>query len=625
MTMGPQSFHLLLVQPDAESAEQLLEALGPSLPATLAFDLEEALPLILSGPRVDLCLVEAPKALDDGRLSRIHAADPDIEIVAIVPAEEPRLGPLAIRAGCGDYVLWPSEPEELRALVTRALDRARLRREHRRLLAENIEFLTAQALYRRCLELLSMVDLEPLHEMILKVFAEMADAQSAALWVRNERGQLVLRAHRGLWAKASLPAQIEPSNGPLAARLEGGLPFAAEPGEGHSFYTPLCVGGQPLGLLLLADKLSGGFTAEDFARARAVGDFGAIALKNARRFAELERVGLRDRDSPAYNVSYFIDYAGKELYKAHRYGRQFSLVAIRVDNLEELRRRLGSADLALAIRQLVGKLAALIRDADILSKVAEGEFYSVLPETDRFGAMMFERRVLTLAHALAKETPEGAEPLRVTVGGATYPGDGHDFDELLHHCRLRMEEGRQTLCRKLQLDELGFWESVEALVGPRASRAALLRASGGPTQASQPMALGAGHFAAVQREIGRELARDPRARGLVYVGSAEVRPDLPILTDLPATDLATRVYLLGRRGATALGHLHVTPVFLDVAPVAGGHAASQHDFVLYLSEKSAYGFVQRRAEGGGSFHTSDRLLVDHLISRLQQAYDLQPY
>ena len=69
---------------------------------------------------------------------------------------------------------------------------------------------------------------------------------------------------------------------------------------------------------MLADELSGSFTAQDFAKARAVGDLAAVALHNARRFADLERGGLRERDSPAYNLSYSIDSAGKELYKAQR-------------------------------------------------------------------------------------------------------------------------------------------------------------------------------------------------------------------------------------------------------------------------------------------------------------------
>jgi hypothetical protein len=68
----------------------------------------------------------------------------------------------------------------------------------------------------------------------------------------------------------------------------------------------------------------------------------------------------------------------------------------------------------------------------------------------------------------------------------------------------------------------------------------------------------------------------------------------------------------------------VTPVYTEDAPVAGGSTAHSHEFALYLAERAAYAFVRRRGAGEPTFHTSDRMLVDHLVSRLQQAYDLQP-
>ncbi len=615
--------HVLLVHADPGVASDLAGGLAAALPPpTLAADIEEALPIVAEGPRVDLCLVDGTLA-SPLAMERLHRTDPELAIVAVVPRESPQDGAAAIRSGCSDYLLWPCPPDDLRALVDRSLEHNRLRREHSRLLAENIAVLHTQSLYRRCLDLLSTVDMEPLQELVLKVFCEMSDAQSAALWVRNERGVMVLRAHRGLWDSQSLPAQIDPSQGPLAARLEGGVPFARDGAADQSFYAPLCAGGEPVGLLLLADKLGGAFGAEDFGKARAVGDLAAVALRNARRYADLERGGLRDRDSPAYNLSYFIDYAGKELYKAHRYGRQFSLVTMRIDNLAQLRRRVDTGAVGEAVRALVTQLAGLIRDADILSKVAEDELYALLPETDRFGGMMFERRVRDMARRVEETAPDGRPPIAMTVGVATFPVDGGDFDELLARCRVRMDEARTTLRRRLHLDDLAFWETFEVLVDGRSAKA--IRAREGGSGASHQGPLPEGHFAALQREICREIVRAPRVRGLVYVGTSEIDPDLPLLRELPAADFAARVYVLGRRGPSAVHHAVVTPVYLDGAPVAAGQAAHRHDFALYLAEHAAYAYLHRRGSPEATFHTSDRLLVDHLVSRLQQAYDLQPY
>ena len=130
------------------------------------------------------------------------------------------------------------------------------------------------------------------------------------------------------------------------------------------------------------------------------------------------------------------------------------------------------------------------------------------------------------------------------------------------------------------------------------------------------------HFGRVQKEIGRELAREPRGRGLFYVGAGEADPSFPFLEILPP-EIAARVCVLIRRGLKRADHPAVSTVFLQGAsPLTSG--ALQLEFLLYLSESAAYAYARRRREPI-AFHTSDRPLVDHLISRLQQAYDLQPY
>jgi hypothetical protein len=83
-------------------------------------------------------------------------------------------------------------------------------------------------------------------------------------------------------------------------------------------------------------------------------------------------------------------------------------------------------------------------------------------------------------------------------------------------------------------------------------------------------------------------------------------------------DATVHVYLLGPRGhAPASPHPLVTEVYLD-----GDQRFAGHEFLLFLSEHSAYGLLA--GPGGRMFHTSDVPLVDALVSKLQTLYDLQP-
>jgi diguanylate cyclase (GGDEF)-like protein len=377
-----------------------------------------------------------------------------------------------------------------------------------------------------------------------------------------------------------------------------------------------------VGLVLLSDRARGRFGQEQHAAAVTVADFTAIAIKNARRFQAVERVGLRDRETGAYNLAYFVDYAGKEFYKARRYARAFSLAVLSFDNAEQVRKEGGRELYRRASRDIVTAVSRVVRDADILAKVSDSEYYVLLPETDYFGALMFVRRA---NEEIRKEDSirqlEEKCPVLISVGAATFPKDGEDFDELLHWARSRVDEQRASLLRRLQLGELdpsAFWELADVLLAEHP------RLPDGSPSARLPADREL--FELAQREAALEIARDPRARGLLYVGLGGGLSTAPVLQALPPGDVSARagdatahVFLLGPRGRDGDRSAHplVSEVFLD-----GDKRFLGHEFMLFISEHSAYGLIT--GPGGRMFHTSDVPLVDTLVSKLQALYDLQP-
>ncbi len=616
---------ILVVDDEKFFQELFREVLGAAGHQTrTAASGDEALKL-LAEEHFDLLVTDVvmPGLDGIGLVKEAKKRDPEIEAVAVTGHDDVRLAVQAMKVGCADFLTKPVDRDELVQVADRALGRARLRREHSQLLTENIEFVKSHALHRLGLQILATLDVERLQDLALSVLARVTDAQGAAIWLVDEKGQLQLRGYRGVVDRASLPARIDPKDAGWQTVLQGGAPFQA-PGAaaGEAFMVPFVADEEPVGLALLADRASGPFAGEQHAAAIAIADFVAIAVKNARRFQALERIGLRDRDTGAYNLAYFVDYAGKEFYKARRYGRAFSLVVLSIDNAEQMRKEAGRELYRRAIRDLVSAVSRVVRDADILAKVSESEYYVLLPETDYFGALMFLRRA---AEEVRKEGSieelERKCPVLLSMGASTFPKDGEDFDELLHWARARVQEQRGSLLRRLHLgdvDPAAFWELADLLLSdsariPESSPSARLDAD-------------ADFFAAAQREAAREIARDPRARGLLYVGVGTGLASAPAVAALPhsdpaarAGDATTHVYLLGPRGqgGSPVGHPLVTEVFLD-----GDKRFAGHEFLLFISEHSAYGLLS--GPSGRMFHTSDVPLVDALVSKLQKLYDLQP-
>ncbi len=469
--------------------------------------------------------------------------------------------------------------------------------------------MTGPSVEARCLAIASLTDMEAVQEQVLKELAELTGAQSAALWVAAERGPLRLRAWRGLTDRSQLPEVVD-------ATLVQQKVWRA----GASLLVPLTTGAAEVqGLVQLGEPIGGAFGDEHLAATQLMGQFAAISLKTAGRFLALQRQGLRDRDTGAYTLSYFTDYATKEIYKARRYSRSFSLLTFSLDQLTQLKQRLGPPAARQAQQIVLRVLSQIIRDADVVARATDQEFHALLPETDYFGGLMFLRRALSAVQddedtkALQQRVPLG-----LTGGVATFPRDGEDFDELLVHCRRRMEERRGSLHHHLRLGSLGFWEQAELLLGnPKSPRL--------PDTAGEPSRRGKVAdvlFDELQSEIARDLLRDSQSRGLLYMGIGSIRTDLPLVRALEAArpDFGPRVYVLGRRG-DLLSHPVLTPVFME-----GDERLARHEFLLWLGDGSAYALLQRRGRGATwGFHTSDPTLVEGLVSKLQSEYDLQPY
>ncbi len=544
-----------------------------------------------------------------GLISALRDRDPDLPMVVVTQRDEVRSVVEAVRMGVHDYLVKPVEPELLRLAVERANADARVRRESRRLREENLAHLRAEGVYRACIRLVDCLDLERLHDRLLFALTSLTGAQGAAVWHgggTEGKPPFALRAMSGIIdPDRLLPEMNLDEDTPRARRLLDGAPHIE---NGDLLYAPLRVEGAPTGVLMASNKVSGPFSVTDAALAHTLGDFAAVALRNASRVGQLQRGGLRDRETAAYNVSYFIDYAGKEIYKARRYGRRFSIVVIQVDNLDVLRRTVSPLAPRTVHRALTVAVQRVIRDSDILSRVTDDTFYLLLPDTDYFGAQMFMRRALT-AFSRSPETADLSVPPSVTIGAATWPVDGDDFDELLAQCARRQEEARMSPYRRLRLEDHDFWAMVDALMDTRASVAT--------GDAGRRGKLPDGTLEAVFVESAKEMVRAPSVRGLVYYGADVVGPDLPLLSSLDGfQDSATRLHLLARKVEGSIRHPAVASVVL---PDEGRLKRSR--FFLLLTETAVYAWLERGDEE--AYHTSDSSLVEALVSRLQEAYDLQ--
>src|SRR5581483_6863387 len=79
-----------------------------------------------------------------------------------------------------------------------------------------------------------------------------------------------------------------------------------------------------------------------------------------------------------------------------------------------------------------------LRHYDVPARFGGEEFAILLPETSSEQALEIAERIRRAVAARAFDVPAASEPVRVTVslGVASFPADGRDPNELVHHADL---------------------------------------------------------------------------------------------------------------------------------------------------------------------------------------------
>ncbi len=574
-------------------------------------------------------------------IERLRDVDAMQDVVVVTGDDDVRSAVRAMRLGVYDYLVKPVEPEELVHVIDRLHERSTLYDEHARLVNENIEYAEIQRIFLRALRVMQSLELETVCERLLETLSDICGAQGAALWLtRDDGNELSMHGYRGLIEAGALTMAWDPETTIVSRELTAGLPvptirdlstISVSHLPSPALLVPLARDGRIVGLVQLVDKLGGGFDGRDVGHAKIIADAAATAIAHARRFRHLERVGLRDPSTSAYNMTYFVDYLGRELHKARRYQRSFSLVQVAVDNLDQLNASLKPEVVREAQRRLVMAISQSLSDIDVLARVNDDEMYLLLPEADFLRGLSFVRQV---REAIGKNPfladIDRQHPIRVSFGPAAFPRDGDDVDQLFAATARRLEESRRSSFRKLHLEDLDFWAAADVLIGPDAPYA------GDDLRATRLMAMTEdergfsrhalfpdGAIEDLRRSIFCEAQRQGRQHGWLYVGGNFDSPnDRQSLSRLsrPSGAATLRTYVLANarfndiEASAALTHVHTT-----------GDTFERHEIALLLLEHAAYGVIARRRNDGRlyGFHTSDWTLVEALIGKLQDTYHLQ--
>jgi hypothetical protein len=314
----------------------------------------------------------------------------------------------------------------------------------------------------------------------------------------------------------------------------------------------------------------------------------ALALQNEReRLRGL--AAMKDATSSAYSFAYYVDIAGREIYKASRFGRRLSIVVLGLHGGSMASPEASGAS-SLTATSAADHLLTIAPDMAVLARVDENELHLLLPETNGLGAHSARRKAL--AHlALAQNEKGLIAPRGVLAGVATFPHDGTDLLKLQRVARRRADESRSSVVHAIDPEHSGVNDLLDGLERAAATNRHPLA----PKMIELPM----GQAAALSSVLLAEALRGGAVQAVV--------------TYHPEPNLFSTVrYMLGgqaRPGVT------FRAIDLRNAPECGTIEA-----LCIVAEQGSYALVGRIETGiFRGAHTSDPLLVDALAERIGRA------
>jgi len=363
----------------------------------------------------------------------------------------------ATLAGVAYYLPKPVDVEVMLSAIDQALTVERLRRER----AEALAALEKRVKQLEILEtigrtLTSSLEMNQVLNRVLAAALGLTGADGGRLFLFDERSaQLKLRNARGPAGTATL-ISTDLADDPLAAQVvRTNQAFVFRPAANGTnppgvpaypaLYVPVHLRENVLGALSVDTRQSQKpFTQADIGPLSTLADYAAIAIYNARLFAEVQVAAITDEMTNLFNRRHVMALAEQEYQRARRFGRPLSALMIDIDLFKLVNDTYGHATGDQVISEVARRLKTGVRTIDLPGRYGGEEFVLFLPETALPGAGLLGNRLRQGMANTPIPTVGGALSITISIGVATTSPDLPDVASLVANADSALYAAKQA-------------------------------------------------------------------------------------------------------------------------------------------------------------------------------------
>jgi two-component system cell cycle response regulator len=148
----------------------------------------------------------------------------------------------------------------------------------------------------------------------------------------------------------------------------------------------------------------------------------------------LRELAVTDGLTGLYNYRYFKEFLSQELRRAERHNSNVSVAMIDIDYFKNYNDTYGHLAGDEVLRILARLMRDNIRSIDLAARYGGEEFALVLPETGKAAARFVAKKIKDFVeeYKFRNEETQPNGKLTVSMGVATYPGDGKTMEDLIN-------------------------------------------------------------------------------------------------------------------------------------------------------------------------------------------------
>lgn len=193
---------------------------------------------------------------------------------------------------------------------------------------------------------------------------------------------------------------------------------------------PLSLHHKPRGTLVVAGK--GEIAApERQALLKVLANQIAVSLDNARMYQAVESLATTDGLTGLYNRRTFQQRIEEMRERAHRQNRTLALILCDIDHFKKINDTRGHLVGDEVLRQIAKLLGETVRKVDVAARYGGEEFAILLEATEEDGARLLAERIRQETEKLHMQSEKGPFFCTLSLGVATFPGDGLTTLELI--------------------------------------------------------------------------------------------------------------------------------------------------------------------------------------------------